>query len=312
MTTLLLLLLLAPDPTDCLREADRTFAQRKYREALPLYRRAAEAAKKGESRQVQVEALAQVARCLSLGRKLEEARTWLAKAETVASPEEPLGWSRLLGVRGILEREEGDKRKAKATFVEMYRYCAKRKILNRAIDAVHHIAIVVPKAEQPAWALKGIAAAEELGNKGWLAVLWNNFGTTYEDLGEHEKMLQAYLKARTYHHETGGPFEKLIADWAVGHSYRLLGKLEESRKWLQPTLAQVRKLHENEPGHRSIEWLGWCKKDLGEVRVAEGDRTGGRKLLVEARAHLVEAGIEKWWPEALKKLDATLKSLERS
>jgi len=99
-----------------LLEGDALFGRRNYAEALERYRRAADLA-------AGVEALAQVARCYSALGKLEEGRPWLERAEKLASADEPQGWSRLLGVRGIFLREAGDKAGAKAAFESMYSYC---------------------------------------------------------------------------------------------------------------------------------------------------------------------------------------------
>lgn len=282
-----------------LREADETFRARKYADALEAYRHAADAAAGDKNPQTQVEALAQVARCYSLQGKLDEGRPWLERAEKLASAAEPQGWSRLLGVKGIFLRESGDKAAAQRTFEEMHRYCVEKGLYKRAIDAIHHIAIVVPLEEQPAWALKGIDAAERLNDDGSLAVLWNNLGATYEDLKQYDKMVAAYLKARDYHHVAGGPLQKMIADWAVGHGYRLAGNLPEAERWLRKTLPLAE-------AAGSAEWVGWCRKDLGETLLARGDQAAALDLLRQARASLVEAGIDKSWPEGLKSLDEAL------
>lgn len=286
--------------------ADQAFADRKVAEALDQYRKAAERAEKDGERSVRVEALAQVARCLSLQGKLDEGRPWLERAGAFASAEEPQGWSRLLGVRGIYQRESGDKAAAKATFEEMHRYCVEKKLHRRAIDAIHHLALVVPPAEQPAWALKGIEAAERLNDRKSLAVLWNNLGATYEDLRQHDKMLDAYLQAREHHHASGGPLQKMIADWAVGHGYRLNGRWADAETWLRKALPGAEELHAKAPRPETAEWVGWCKKDLGETLIARGEKPEGLELLKEARRSLVESGIEKHWPEGLKALDETI------
>ncbi len=295
-------ILLLQEPAVTIEAADKVFATRKYADALALYRTLAE---KGN-----VEALAQVARCLSLAGKLEEGKGWLERAGRLATKDEPLGWSRYLGVRGIYEREGGDKSKAKATFEEMHAYCVEKGLHRRAVDAVHHIAIIVPPEEQPAWALKGIAAAEKLGDETWLAVLWNNLGSTYEELKKHDRMLEAYLKARDYHYKSGGDVQKLIADWAVGHAYRLTGKLKEARELLEKTLAWAERRHAKEPGAATIEWVGLCRKDLGETLGGLGEKAKALELLKSARPALVEAGYEKSWPECLKEIDEAVGRLE--
>lgn len=311
--TLLIAMALLQDPSaaDLLRQADELFVQRRYEDALARYRQAVDKAAAAKSAPIQVESLAQAARCFGILRKPDEAKAWLAKAAALANPEEPMGWSRYLGVRGIHERDAGDSAKARATFEEMYEYCTRRELHRRAIDAIHHLALVVPPAEQPAWALKGIAAAEKLKDEAWLAVLWNNLGATYEDLKQYDKMLDAYRKAREYHHRTGGPRQKMIADWAVGHGCRLAGRLEEAEEWAAKALEAAKKLHAAEPDSELLEWVGLARKELGQAKAARGDKAGAVPLLKEARAAMVEAGLEKHWPEMIKEVDELLRSLEK-
>ena len=80
---------------------------------------------------LEAEALSQMARMLSLTERLEEGRAWLARAEEVASPDHPLGWTRYLGVRGIFERESGDRDRALSTFEEMYAYALEHDVPRR-------------------------------------------------------------------------------------------------------------------------------------------------------------------------------------
>jgi len=295
-----------------LATGDRLFGERKYADAMKEYERVLKESEGEGNRQVVVEALSQVARCHSLLHELPEGRTWLARAKERASDAEPLGWSRYLGVRGIFERESQDPKAARATFEELYRYCTEKKLHARAIDAVHHLAIVVPLEEQPAWALKGIQAAEQLQDDAQLAVLWNNLGATYEDLKQYDPMLDAYQKAQKYHAKSGGPLQKLIADWAIGHAFRLKGEPGPAQEWLRKSLAQAEDLRRRDPTAPAAEWLGWSKKDLGELWMDQGNPAKGLALLKEARAHLVESGIEKDWPEGLRALDETIRKAGES
>lgn len=300
----------APVKTDAasrLREADATFARREYAAAKPLYEACAGAAREEGARSIEVEALAQVARCWSLPapeRDLPRAREWLARAGELASADDPPGWTRLLGVRGILEREEGDRPRALATFVEMYEYALARGLHRRAIDAAHHAAIAAPVEEQEAWAKKGIAAAEAGKETGWLAVLWNNLGATYEDQGRFRDAVSAYERAREYHHQGDQELPKLAADWALGHAHRLAGDLDAAERWLTPTLAWAERL-----GNR--EWIGYCAQDLGEVDLARGRREQGLGRLRAAREHLEASGLREHWPEGMQKLEDRIAAVER-
>lgn len=298
----------APVKTDAagqLREADARFSAREYGVSKGLYEQAADAARVQGARSVEVEALAQLARCWSLPAPepdLKRAREWLSRSAELAHPDDPAGWTRLLGVRGILEREEGDRPRALATFVEMYDYALARGLHRRAIDAAHHAAIVAPVAEQEAWARKGIAAAEAGKDTGWLAVLWNNLGATYEDQGRYADAVSAYTKAREYHHQGEREVPKLAADWALGHAHRLAGDLDAAERWLVPALAWAERLGER-------EWIGYCSQDLGEVDLARGRREQGLARLRAARNHLEV--IRSHWPEGLAKLDERIAALER-
>lgn len=303
----LLLLLMTQGGTMTLEEADRLFAQRRYEEALEAYRKVSEVTSDNRAK---VEALSQVARCHTIAKRLDDARAWLDRAGKVASKDEPYGWSRYVRSRGLIERESGDKRKAQATFEELFAFCADKGLHQRAVDAIHHIAIVAPKEEQPAWALKGIAEAEKAPDDGMLAILWNNLGGTYEDLKQFDKSLDAYLKAREYHGKGGDDHRKLVADWAVGRAFRMAGRHKESRELLEKTLAWAEKRHAAKPEAETLEYYGWCKKDLGQTLVALGEKDRGLGLMREGRAHLIEAKIEEWWPDGLKDLDEVIRKTE--
>ena len=289
---------------DTLQEGDALFKKREYDSALVRYRAAAV----GADDRVRVEALSQVARCLSIQKKLDEAERVLGGVG--ASPKEKQGWSRFLGVRGILERERGETAKARETFGEMYEYCMAHDLPLRAIDAAHHVAIVGTPEEQVDWGRKGIAAAEAANDDGWLAVLWNNLGTTYGDLKRYIESLNCYRKAREFHHRTGTEHQKMVADWAVAHACRLVGQYGEAVGMLERTLARVEERYSKNPDQESIEWVGWCAYDLGEARVGMGLEEDGLKLMRRGREALVEAKISEWWPERLKEIDARLASLE--
>jgi tetratricopeptide (TPR) repeat protein len=304
----------AGSAVELLAQADQLFRGRRYADAGPVYERAAERAAAEGDGSVQAEALAQVARMASLtvegpGR-LEEARRWLERAAQVASDEQPLGWTRYLGVRGILEREEGHAEQALATFTEMHDYARARDLPRRAIDAAHHAAIVAPTEDQVTWAERGIAAAEELGDEGWLAVLWNNLGSTHEDRGDWTAAADAYERARDYHHRGGGERQRLIADWAVGRASLRAGRAERAAELLPDVLQRARAAHEAQPDAETAEWVGWALAAHGEMLVGRGEAAAGLEQLREGRALLITAGIEDWWPDGLADLDRVIAEAE--
>lgn len=298
--------------TGRLDEADRAFRARRYAEALPLYEQAAVAARQEGDRSTEVEALAQVARMYSATQRLGEGRAWLARARELARPEEPLGWTRYLGVRGIFERESGDKAAALATFTFMHDEALRLGLPLRAIDAAHHAALVAAPEEQIAWAHRGIAAAETAGSEGWLAVLWNNLGATFDwDLKDYPKAVECYERARYFHHLGGNPHAMLVADWALGRAALLAGDLDRAEDLLRPAAEEARRRLDAERTKSTLEWAGntgWWYGEALERRYQMGQ---GLQPMQEARKHLVAAGIEDWWPEGLAELDERIAKLSR-
>ncbi|MCA8914819.1 MAG: hypothetical protein KDB90_05365 [Planctomycetes bacterium] len=294
-----------------LKQGDEQFSRRDYVAARESYLQAIETAPESDWNPAVAEAYAQIARTYGIQGKYEEGRLWLAKAASAADSREPRTWSRYLGVRGRFEwQDEKDNEKAKATFIEMYDYCKEHKLFSRELDAAHMVAIVGTPEEQVEWALKAIEAAEKGGETGWLGPLWNNLGWTYEERGEYDKMLDALIQARKYHYETGSELSKLIADFGVGRAYWRNNFLDDARKWLTDAFERAKAAAEADPDNaEQAEWVGWGHVYIGDLLVSEGKPADGLKELQAGRPILVKAGIENWWPEALKELDDKIAKL---
>ena len=296
-----------------LKEADAEMrAKRNFEGALELYKKSATQAGSEDNNSVRVEALAQAARMYSLTSRLEEGWDWLRKATDIATPAEPLGWSRYLGVRGIFERESKEKEKAVATFKEMYEFCVKEKLHSRAIDAAHHVAIAGTLEEQVEWGLKGIREAEAGGVERWLGPLWNNLGNTYDELERYEEALEAFEKSKAAH-EKAGSGDPLISDWVLGKTLRKLGRLKKARLLLKDATEEARRRFEQDPKKSAIEWVGWCAWEVGELRLAEGEKAKGVLELKRGLGELEKAGMPSWGPyfEAqFQKMKNRLESVE--
>jgi len=295
-----------------LQEADELFSQREYEKARVQYEKAAGMAADTKDNSTLTEAEAQVARCYGIQGKHAEGRPWLAKAKEHAKDAEPRGWSRYLGVRGRFEWQDAkDNARAKSTFIEMYEYCKKHELFSRELDAAHMVAIVAPPEEQVEWALKAVAAAEKGNETGWLAVLWNNLGWTYEEAGSFDKMLDALVKARKYHYESGNDMSKMIADFGVGRAYWRNKDNAKAREWIDAAFARAKELHAAEPDNTERgEWVGWGHVYTGDLEYGLGNYTSALESYKTGRPFLVAAGIEKWWPEGLKELDDKIARLE--
>ena len=276
--------------------SDHLAAQEQYHEA---YRRAREEF----NRPVEVEAACQMARmCLVLG-KPQDGRDWLTEAANKATESDLMGWSRYLGVKGRFEWKAQELDAARLTFQQMYTYCKVNDIGSRAVDAANMCAIVAATPEeQIAWSRRGIEMAENNDSEQWLGPLWNNLAATYFDIKQYSEALSCYLKAREYHWRFSDERAKLMADYQIGMTYRLLEKYDEAACWLRPSLAWAERLDD----HVAI---GQVSQDLGEVEIAKGNRQSGLNLLVQSRDAYEQARYPQECPEIWKAINDHIEQL---
>ena len=283
--------------------ADSLFERRQYDQAREVYLLAADSAAASGDNCSLTEAYAMIARTYLTTDKKDEGRPWIEKARERARNNEPLGWSRYLGVRGRFEWQDKELEKATATFKEMYQYCSEKGLHERAIDAAHMVAITGGHEDQVEWGLKGIKEAEAGNITSWLGPLWNNLGFTYEDMGKYRESLDAYLKAREYHHKYSDEKSKIVADWAVGHAYRLLGESDSAAQWItQDMLARFESLGD-------AEFQGWTLKEMGEIAMLKSKPDSALALFIRAEGKLRAADMANWDPEGYKKLQEQIEKL---
>jgi len=300
-----LILLLNPVPlasesedsslSQLLSNADSTFNARRYEESRGIYRQIAARAEISGDSSILAEAYAMIARSFLITGQKDVGREWLKKAGGAAKINEPLGWSRYLGVLGRFEWQDKNDKKAAETFKEMYLYCSEKKLHDRAVDAAHMVAITGSAEEQTEWGLRGIAEAEAGGLTNWLGPLWNNLAATYEDMGEFNKSLEAYLKAREFHLKYGDEKNKMIADWAVGHAYRLVGDLNNAENLMKPVLDWCKRLNDT-------EFIGWSFKELGEIESLKENHQKAIEYFDQAAIYLKQAEMPSWDPDGYQKL----------
>lgn len=291
-----------------LEQADQAFRNRLYEEATARYEGVADDALRQDETSIGAEACAMRARCYLVSGEAEQGRPWLERAADLADSSMPLAWSRYLGVRGRFEWEDGDTEKATATFLRMFEYCEEHGLFDRAVDAAHMIATTGNPEQKYEWALKGIEIAEKGGMKGWLGTLWNNLGWDYVDAGRYDDAGRAFEKAREYHYRGTAELPKLIADYSVAHVMRLQGQLEEARTAMLAVFDWAgRLLDSGNPD--ALEWVGFSRWELGEIAIAEGDRSTGVAMLKEALRELEAAGMPDWDPGDWDKRNARVQEL---
>ncbi len=306
------------ESSSLLQKADSLFNERQQAEALEAYQEAAGKAEAEKDSSNLAEAYSQMARCyLSLDKK-EEGRPWLAKAGEIVSESDPAGWSRYLGVRGRFEwKDAAEEAKAvspeaptaASTFKQMYQFCMENDFFNRAIDAANMITITGTMDERVEWGQRGIEAAEKGNVESWLAPLWNNLGWTYNDQGRYKESLDALMKAREYHYKKGDDKSMLIADWSVGHAYRMNGQLDSAATWMQNVHAWSTRRYDAESVPGNAEWVGFSFKELGEIALANGDRKTALDHFTEARKYFIEAGMPDWDAKGFEELSERIEKL---
>ena len=289
---------------DLLKTADSVFQERDYDRALPLYDKTYQKAREEFNKPVEVEALSQMARLSLIAGNVETGQDFLGQARERASDSEPLGWSRFLGVEGRFEWKAGNLKTAHNTFEQMFEFCIQHSLWGRAVDAAHMVAIVAEKIEdQIQWTHKGIEMAEAHGAPQWLGPLWNNLGGIYHDNKQFDSALSCYLKARIYHWQYSGETSKLFADYHVGMTYRLTGQFDEAAKWLRPVLAWAERI----ANHSAI---GQCCEDLGEIEIAQGNKSAGLELFKRAREEFRIEQFDKALPHVWENINKRIAEVE--
>jgi tetratricopeptide (TPR) repeat protein len=287
-----------------LKRADEMFQVRNYVVALDQYQSAVGLAREEFNRPIEVEALSQIARIHLVMGNTNEGVVWLDKAAVIASEADPMGWSRYLGVKGRFEWRTQNLQAARETFDAMYTFCSNNNLWSRAVDAANMNAIVAELPEdQICWSRRGIEMAEKVDADNWLGPLWNNLAATYFDIRQFEEALDCYLKAREYHWRCSDERSKLLADYQVGMTYRMLAKFEDAGRWLRPVLAWAERLDDPVA-------IGQAAQDLGEVEIARENRVEGLKLLRMARNAYKVAKYDLQAPEIYQQVTDRIRQLE--
>lgn len=276
-----------------LQEADGVFRSREYEDAGKLYEAIAEDADAAGDASAYVEACAMRARSFLIRERGEEGMPWLKRARERADADDPLGWSRYLAVRGRFEWHDEDNETATATFREMFDFCERQELWERAVDAAHMVALTGNPEEKFEWAAKGIRMAEKGDMSGWLGPLWNNLGWDYVDNGRYEEARDALVKAREYHYAGENELPKLIADYSVAHVTRLLGELDQAGDQMKTVFDWAGRLH-GEGNADALEWIGFSRWELGEIAAERGDNAAAIGLMEEALGELKTAGMPRW------------------
>jgi tetratricopeptide (TPR) repeat protein len=108
------------------------------------------------------------------------------------------------------------------------------KLDGLAIDTVHMYAFIDTAPEDGIkWADEGLKLAKastQPAARHWQAVLHNNKGVALNELKRHDEALAEFKIALPLYEAGGTKTYIRIAHWMIGHTSRLLGRLDEARE----------------------------------------------------------------------------------
>lgn len=295
-----------------LGRADEAFNGRAYRQALDMYSALYLAALSGGYEDLAVEAAAQASTINALQDATEESDRWMSFAQRYAEGKEVEPRSRVMLARGIRQWKLGEDVAALETFEALVKLCLENGLEVRAMQSASLCALVTEAEAQVDWSLKAIEICQGLEQPRWEGSLWSNHGWLLEARGNFDDASRCFERARVLLVEgAASPMDLLQADWALGRSLRLAGRLAESRDLLEQADVRGREQYAASPTARQAEWLGRAWWELGELAWMEGDEETARALLQSARRKLLEAGVADAAPDLLGRLDARLTELGR-
>jgi tetratricopeptide (TPR) repeat protein len=100
-----------------------------------------------------------------------------------------------------------------------------------AVDALHMLAIVAPRAEQNALNQRALDLAESATDpraRQWRGSLLNNMGWSAFDRGDLDTALALFEDALAAREEQGKQSEILVARWCIGRCLRELARVDEA------------------------------------------------------------------------------------
>lgn len=236
--------------------------ERRFREILPL-------AANGGDRSYHAQLLTQIARCLGLQRRFDEAHRLLDDVQQELTEDVSLARIRYLLERGRVFNSSKQPDAARPLFLQAWESACAAGEDGFAVDAAHMLGIVETGDQQLEWNLKALALAENSPQpraQRWLGSLYNNIGWTYHSAGQYEKSLEIFAKALRWREEKDAHSrETRIARWCVARALRSIGRLEVALAMQRALLIENEKL--NEPDGFVYEEIAECL--LAQDRVEE-------------------------------------------
>ncbi len=275
---------------ELLRLGDTLFESDQLEEAAQMYARAVNA---NGPNHAHVEACAQLGHITFQLGDLREAKIWLDLGARRATEEDPLGWSRLQHVTGILERHRGRTEDAVKRFKDLFTYCMNTSLYRRALAAAQEVVVTSEDPQvQIVWANKGIDAAEAGGLFAWLGQTWSRKGVALHKAGRLAEASVAFQAAKDYFSEAGETNQEFLAAWELARVLRERGDLTGAWNLAGSNLSAAQAMYEMEPSALHARWMGYCLWEVAELKALDGEQATALAGMRTVRAKFKEAGFE--------------------
>ncbi len=116
-------------------------------------------------------------------------------------------------------------------------------------------------------------------------------------------------KAREYHYKKENEQAMLIADWSVGHAYRMVGQSDSASAWMNKVYDWAMRRYDQESSPENAEWVGFSNRELGELALVRGHRKTALENFTNAKKYLAEAGMPDWDAKGFEELSDRLDRL---
>ena len=208
--------------------------------------RAAAAAATGTDRLV---FLTQVARCLGLQERYDEARRVLDDVDDHDSGSDEVT-VRVELERGRVRNSAGDPAAALPHFRAAAAQAAAAGLEGLHVDALHMVALAVPSEDRlraNEVALAVARASADPAARDWDASVLNNHGMCLVDAGDLPAALATFEEALAARRRIGDDARTRVARWMVAWVLRLLGRSDEALVIQRALKAELDALGENDP-----------------------------------------------------------------
>lgn len=237
----------------------------------------------GDEGEARAEILTQIARCLGLQEKFEDAHRALDDVEPVLGAHASRLRARYLLERGRVLNSSGDQSAALPLFIHALGVALAAGEEFYAVDAAHMIAIVCSAEESLDWNRRGLAMVEASPDprvSSWRGSLYNNMGWTHHDRGEFDEALRCFEQALQAREAQGDERLIRIARWCVARGLRSVGRAADALAIQEALLAEHKRLG-TDAGEVYEEIIA-CLEMLGRHDEAESVRRESGSVASEA------------------------------